>query len=119
MATKAMASWLGLLSFVVHDLGSAIGGGQHLSCRGGSSSKQFPWLLDVCIGSVGFPCVQGDAFMFWSIHPDGKKEDSKSLHTGCPVLQGVKWTATKWLHGRPFRRKPSNLILSGALLHMP
>lgn len=54
-------------------------------------------------GSVAFKPKKGDAFMFWSIHPDGKKEDSKSLHTGCPVLQGVKWTATKWLHGRPFR----------------
>jgi hypothetical protein len=47
--------------------------------------------------------LQGDAFMFWSVHPDGTKQDSYSMHTGCPVLKGVKWTATKWIHGRPFR----------------
>lgn len=49
--------------------------------------------------------MQGDAFMFWSIHPDGHKEDPFSMHTGCPVLKGVKWTATKWIHSKPFRRK--------------
>jgi len=27
------------------------------------------------------------------------------MHTGCPVLKGVKWTATKWIHARPFRRE--------------
>lgn len=43
--------------------------------------------------------------MFWSMHPDSKREDSYSMHTGCPVLKGVKWTATKWIHSRPFRRK--------------
>lgn len=54
-------------------------------------------------GSVAFKPKKGDAFMFWSIHPDGKREDSWSMHTGCPVLKGVKWTATKWIHARPFR----------------
>lgn len=48
--------------------------------------------------------VQGDAMMFWSVSPSGR-EDSYSMHTGCPVLKGVKWTATKWIHSKPFRRK--------------
>jgi hypothetical protein len=64
-------------------------------------------LLSCATCNVSF-CVciwQGDAFMFWSVHPDGKREDSWSMHTGCPVLKGVKWTATKWIHSRPFRRK--------------
>eukprot|EP00882_Tetradesmus_deserticola_P023404 GHRQ01025467.1.p1 GENE.GHRQ01025467.1~~GHRQ01025467.1.p1 ORF type:complete len:288 (+),score=44.69 GHRQ01025467.1:151-1014(+) len=56
-------------------------------------------------GSVAFKPNKGDALMFWSVHPDGTKQDSYSMHTGCPVLKGVKWTATKWIHGRPFRRK--------------
>lgn len=58
---------------------------------------------------------QGDAFMFWSIHPDGKREDSWSMHTGCPVLKGVKWTATKWIHSRPFRRECSVAVGTGKL----
>lgn len=49
--------------------------------------------------------AQGDAFMFWSVHPDGRRHDDFSMHTGCPVLQGVKWTATKWIHSQAFRRE--------------
>jgi hypothetical protein len=55
--------------------------------------------------------LQGDAFMFWSVHPDGTKQDSYSMHTGCPVLKGVKWTATKWIHGRPFRGGRASHVL--------
>jgi hypothetical protein len=25
------------------------------------------------------------------------------MHTGCPVLQGIKWTGTVWIHTAPFR----------------
>lgn len=37
----------------------------------------------------------GDALLFYNLKPDGT-QDVSSLHTGCPVLKGVKWTATKW-----------------------
>ena len=37
----------------------------------------------------------GDALLFYNLKPDSS-QDFSSLHTGCPVLQGVKWTATKW-----------------------
>ena len=37
----------------------------------------------------------GDALLFYNLKVDGT-QDTFSLHTGCPVLQGVKWTATKW-----------------------
>ncbi|MEW5298246.1 MAG: hypothetical protein WDW36_001391 [Sanguina aurantia] len=40
---------------------------------------------------------KGDALLFWSIRPDGTF-DPKSLHGSCPVLKGVKWSATKWIH---------------------
>eukprot|EP00887_Chlorella_sp_A99_P002710 scaffold6.g2710.t1 len=43
-----------------------------------------------------------DALLFYSLKVDGS-HDSASLHTGCPVLKGVKWTATKWIHTQPFR----------------
>lgn len=52
---------------------------------------------------VAFTPKRGDALLFWSIAPDGKTEDFHASHTGCPVLRGVKWTATKWIHAKPFR----------------
>eukprot|EP00243_Klebsormidium_subtile_P001419 TRINITY_DN1243_c0_g1_i1.p1 TRINITY_DN1243_c0_g1~~TRINITY_DN1243_c0_g1_i1.p1 ORF type:complete len:269 (+),score=43.64 TRINITY_DN1243_c0_g1_i1:95-901(+) len=39
---------------------------------------------------------KGDALLFWSLTPEAKP-DSRSLHGGCPVLKGSKWSATKWL----------------------
>ncbi|CAM6088402.1 unnamed protein product [Calypogeia fissa] len=40
---------------------------------------------------------KGMALLFWSLDPDTQK-DPKSLHGGCPVIEGDKWSATKWLH---------------------
>ncbi|XP_039141417.1 probable prolyl 4-hydroxylase 3 [Dioscorea cayenensis subsp. rotundata] len=39
---------------------------------------------------------KGDALLFWSLKPDGSL-DTTSLHGGCPVLKGYKWSSTKWL----------------------
>mmetsp|Transcript_45890 Transcript_45890/g.87592 ORF Transcript_45890/g.87592 Transcript_45890/m.87592 type:complete len:206 (+) Transcript_45890:740-1357(+) len=44
----------------------------------------------------------GDALLFWGVLPDTKTIDKASMHAGCPVLRGVKWTATKWIHARPY-----------------
>jgi prolyl 4-hydroxylase len=38
-------------------------------------------------------------------------QDPASMHTGCPVLSGVKWTATKWIHTAPFH--PEWLAVNG------
>ncbi|KAI3907559.1 hypothetical protein MKW98_016203 [Papaver atlanticum] len=38
--------------------------------------------------------IKGDAVLFWSVGLDGK-EDPRSVHTGCEVLSGEKWSATK------------------------
>lgn len=40
---------------------------------------------------------KGDAVMFHSMRPDGKLE-RRSMHTACPVLKGIKWSAAKWIH---------------------
>lgn len=40
--------------------------------------------------------VKGDALLFHSLSLDGH-EDTASLHAGCPVIRGDKWTATKWM----------------------
>ena len=44
---------------------------------------------------------RGDALLFYSLLPDGTK-DQASLHGGCPVLKGTKWSATKWIHVNKF-----------------
>ncbi|KAK8963009.1 hypothetical protein KSP40_PGU018825 [Platanthera guangdongensis] len=44
---------------------------------------------------------KGDALLFFSLHPDATT-DSKSLHGSCPVIEGEKWSATKWIHVRSF-----------------
>ncbi|KAK8962690.1 hypothetical protein KSP40_PGU014073 [Platanthera guangdongensis] len=41
---------------------------------------------------------KGDALLFFNLHPDATK-NSKSLHGSCPVIEGEKWSATKWIHG--------------------
>lgn len=38
---------------------------------------------------------KGDALLFWSLGPDSKTKDMTSLHGGCPVIKGDKWSATK------------------------
>lgn len=38
----------------------------------------------------------GDALLFWSMHPDASLDPS-SLHGGCPVIRGDKWSSTKWM----------------------
>ena len=47
---------------------------------------------------------RGDGLLFFSITPEGEI-DQKSMHAGCPVVKGHKWTATKWIHARPFHYK--------------
>lgn len=53
---------------------------------------------------------KGDALLFFSLHPDART-DSLSLHGSCPVIEGEKWSATKWIHVRSFDRpQPTNLV---------
>lgn len=40
---------------------------------------------------------RGDALLFFSLHPNAVP-DENSLHAGCPVIEGEKWSATKWIH---------------------
>ncbi len=40
---------------------------------------------------------KGDAVLFFSLDLQ-QKLDTASLHGSCPVIRGVKWSATKWMH---------------------
>lgn len=44
---------------------------------------------------------KGDALLFFSLRP-GATTDPSSLHGSCPVIEGEKWSATKWIHVRSF-----------------
>ena len=44
---------------------------------------------------------KGDALLFFSLHLDATT-DEHSLHGGCPVEEGEKWSATKWIHVQSF-----------------
>eukprot|EP00850_Spirogloea_muscicola_P010844 SM000065S20193 [mRNA] locus=s65:212497:213824:- [translate_table: standard] len=53
--------------------------------------------LSACAkGGVAVRPRRGDALLFWSLRPDATLEP-KSLHAGCPVIKGSKWSATKWM----------------------
>lgn len=53
---------------------------------------------------VSLCCLAGMALLFYSLKPTGES-DYSSMHTGCPVIDGIKWTATKWIHTGPFHEE--------------
>lgn len=53
-------------------------------------------------GGVSVRPKRGDALLFWSMKPDASV-DAKSLHSGCPVIEGNKWSATKWMRVYEYR----------------
>ena len=50
---------------------------------------------------VAVKARKGDALLFWSLDIDSNV-DELSLHGGCPVIKGTKWSATKWMHLKSF-----------------
>ena len=55
-----------------------------------------PFSACVPPGRVAMKPKMGSALLFYSIKADGT-HDPLSAHTGCPVVQGVKWTGTVWV----------------------
>ncbi|KAG2494063.1 hypothetical protein HYH03_007706 [Edaphochlamys debaryana] len=53
-------------------------------------------------GHVAAKPKAGDAVLFYSFYPNNTM-DPAAMHTGCPVLKGVKWAAPVWMHDIPFR----------------
>ncbi|CAK9322629.1 unnamed protein product [Citrullus colocynthis] len=43
---------------------------------------------------------KGDALLFFSLNPN-VTPDATSYHGSCPVIEGEKWSATKWIHMLP------------------
>jgi len=51
-------------------------------------------------GKLAVKPRKGDALFFRSLHHNGTS-DAMSSHAGCPVVKGVKFSATKWMHVAP------------------
>lgn len=64
------------------------------------AERHGPW-SNCAKGHVAVKPKKGTAMLFFSLKPDGTADEA-SMHTGCPVEKGVKWTATKWIHTKPF-----------------
>ncbi len=47
-------------------------------------------------GALKVQPIKGEAIIFYSLLSDGSY-DKKSLHGGCPVIEGTKWSANKWI----------------------
>ena len=43
---------------------------------------------------------RGRIIIFYSLHPSGET-DEYSLHAGCEVKSGIKWSANKWIWNKP------------------
>lgn len=56
---------------------------------------------DCARGTVYVKPRRGDALLFFSLQPDGSF-DAASVHGGCPVTAGEKWTAAIWIHEKSY-----------------
>ncbi|VVB10115.1 unnamed protein product [Arabis nemorensis] len=75
-------------------------GGETVFPAAKGNISDVPWWneLSQC-GKEGISVLpkKRDALLFWSIKPDASLDPS-SLHGGCPVIKGNKWSSTKWFH---------------------
>ncbi|KAG6578605.1 putative prolyl 4-hydroxylase 7, partial [Cucurbita argyrosperma subsp. sororia] len=65
-----------------------------------SQEKDDSW-SDCARKGYAVKAQKGDALLFFSLHLDATT-DKRSLHGSCPVIEGEKWSATKWIHVRSF-----------------
>ncbi|CAI5529135.1 unnamed protein product [Closterium sp. Naga37s-1] len=61
---------------------------------------------DCAKGVLGVKPIKGDALLFFNMLPDGTPDES-SLHHACPVVEGEKWSAPKWIHVGSFDEEPA------------
>ncbi|KAF3792660.1 hypothetical protein EJ110_NYTH11271 [Nymphaea thermarum] len=103
------------VSFIPIGISDVDKGGETVFPKVQVNSSSVPWwdeLSDCAKAGISVRPRMGDALLFWSMHPDASL-DSLSLHGkdllcsknctgGCPVIQGDKWSATKWMRVRPY-----------------
>lgn len=75
-------------------------GGETVFPAAKANFSSVPWwndLSECAKKGLSVKAKMGDALLFWSMRPDATLDPS-SLHGGCPVIRGNKWSSTKWLH---------------------
>ncbi|KAE8010681.1 hypothetical protein FH972_007028 [Carpinus fangiana] len=80
-------------------------GGETVFPAAKGNISSVPWwneLSDCGKKGLSVKPKMGDALLFWSMKPDGTLDPS-SLHGGCPVIKGNKWSATKWIHVNEYK----------------
>ncbi|CAK9142124.1 unnamed protein product [Ilex paraguariensis] len=74
-------------------------GGETVFPAAKGNFSSVPWwneLSECGKGGLSVKPKMGDALLFWSMKPDATLDPS-SLHGGCPVIRGNKWSSTKWI----------------------
>ncbi|XP_027361059.1 probable prolyl 4-hydroxylase 10 [Abrus precatorius] len=74
-------------------------GGETVFPAAKGNFSSVPWwneLSDCGKKGLSIKPKRGDALLFWSMKPDATLDPS-SLHGGCPVIKGNKWSSTKWM----------------------
>jgi prolyl 4-hydroxylase len=59
-----------------------------------------PRSFDDCTKGLLVKPEKGKVIIFYSLLPDGRR-DALSLHGACPVKEGIKWAANKWVWNAP------------------
>ncbi|XP_075474143.1 putative prolyl 4-hydroxylase 10 [Primulina tabacum] len=80
-------------------------GGETVFPAAKGNVSSVPWwneLSECGKGGLSVKPRRGDALLFWSMTPDGTFDQS-SLHGGCPVIKGNKWSSTKWMRVHEYK----------------
>lgn len=73
-------------------------GGHTIFPRAGG--KAYPRDMDDCTRGLKVKPEMGKVLIFYSLQANGA-EDDYSLHGACPVIEGTKWAANKWVWNAP------------------
>ncbi|GFP89936.1 probable prolyl 4-hydroxylase 10 [Phtheirospermum japonicum] len=80
-------------------------GGETVFPAAKGNYSSVPWwneLSECGKGGLSVKPRMGDALLFWSMKPDATLDPS-SLHGGCPVIKGNKWSSTKWMRVHEYK----------------
>lgn len=95
MIKKGLYNRLATVFFYLSDVEE---GGQTNFPRAGGR-RQPRDFADCSKGVSVFP-RRGRIIIFYSMHPSGEMDET-SLHAGCAVKRGTKWSANKWIWNKP------------------